>query len=77
MKKIFLQIISYYQTYLSPDHSRLGKKKYPHGYCPFHPSCSEYSKQAIQKYGVLKGLFLTIYRIIRCHPWSKGGVELP
>jgi putative membrane protein insertion efficiency factor len=77
MKKVLIHIINFYQTYLSPDHSAWGKKKHPHGYCPFHPSCSEYTKLVIEKYGWMTGVFLGIGRIIRCHPWSKGGIDLP
>lgn len=43
--------------------------------CRFTPTCSEYTYQAIQKYGSLKGLFLGLKRILRCHPWSKGGKD--
>ncbi len=41
--------------------------------CRFYPTCSEYSKQAIIKYGVIKGLFLSLKRISKCHPFNKGG----
>jgi putative membrane protein insertion efficiency factor len=41
--------------------------------CRFRPSCSEYTYQAIEKYGSAKGLFLAFKRIVRCHPFSKGG----
>ncbi|MCA9371526.1 membrane protein insertion efficiency factor YidD [Candidatus Woesebacteria bacterium] len=43
--------------------------------CRFHPTCSEYTYQAVEKYGVLKGLWLGINRIVRCHPWSEGGED--
>ncbi len=43
--------------------------------CKYYPSCSEYTKQAIEKYGALKGIFLGISRIIRCNPFSKGGYD--
>lgn len=45
--------------------------------CRFHPTCSEYSKDVFIKYGFLKGFLKTIIRIVRCHPWSKGGIDLP
>ncbi|MFQ3549287.1 MAG: membrane protein insertion efficiency factor YidD [Armatimonadota bacterium] len=41
--------------------------------CRFNPTCSEYTAQAIEKYGSIKGTWLGIKRIFRCHPWSKGG----
>jgi uncharacterized protein len=43
--------------------------------CRYWPSCSEYALQAIQKHGVLKGGLLGAWRIIRCNPWSKGGID--
>lgn len=66
MKKIFIYLIEKYQKYISP---MLGKN------CKYYPSCSEYTKQAIEKYGTLKGSFLGIWRILRCNPFSKGGYD--
>lgn len=43
--------------------------------CRFQPSCSEYTYQAVSKYGTINGLFLGIKRIFRCHPFSKGGID--
>ena len=45
-------------------------------HCKYYPSCSEYTKQAIEKYGAGKGMILGIYRILRCNPFSKGGIDL-
>ncbi len=75
-KYILLFLIRVYQRTLSPDHGPL-KAKFPYGYCKFHPTCSEYGYQAIKKYGVIRGVPLTIWRIIRCNPWSKGGEDIP
>lgn len=72
----FLLLIKIYQKTFSPDHGIL-KNKFPHGYCQYYPSCSEYSYQAIKKRGLIIGIFKTAWRIIRCNPWSKGGVDLP
>ena len=69
---LLIKLIAFYQRTLSPDH---GFFKRPFGHCRFYPTCSEYAKQAIQKHGAIKGVFLAIYRIIRCNPWSKGGVD--
>jgi putative membrane protein insertion efficiency factor len=74
-RKIATFAIIGYQKLLSPDHSWL-KFRYPHGFCKFYPSCSEYTKQAIEKFGVVKGSYLGIKRIIRCNPWTKPGIDL-
>lgn len=66
MKKFLVFLINKYQKYISPN---LGKN------CRFYPTCSEYMKQAIKKYGAFKGSFYGIKRIIRCNPFSKGGYD--
>ena len=43
--------------------------------CRFYPSCSEYAAQAIGRFGILRGLVLAGWRLLRCNPWSKGGVD--
>uniref|UniRef100_A0A7C3UQW5 Putative membrane protein insertion efficiency factor n=1 Tax=candidate division WOR-3 bacterium TaxID=2052148 RepID=A0A7C3UQW5_UNCW3 len=45
--------------------------------CRFYPSCSEYSILAIKRYGIIRGTFLALLRLIRCHPFSPGGVDFP
>jgi len=45
--------------------------------CRFYPSCSEYTYQAIEKYGLIKGSWKGARRILRCYPWSRGGIDLP
>jgi putative membrane protein insertion efficiency factor len=67
-KIFFLKIIKFYQKFISPI---LGKN------CRFYPSCSEYSYQAIKKYGVPSGLTRGFWRVLRCNPWNKGGIDLP
>jgi len=69
-------LIVLYQKTLSPDHGWF-RHRFPHGFCPYYPTCSEYGKQVIQKRGVLIGIPLAVWRIIRCHPWTKGGVDQP
>ena len=49
----------------------------PANTCKFHPSCSEYAVLAIRKHGVLRGLPMAGWRLLRCHPWSMGGVDYP
>jgi len=66
MEKILLFLIRAYQLTLSPF---LGQ------HCRFTPSCSQYATQAIRKYGALKGSWLTIKRIGRCHPFCDGGYD--
>ena len=65
MKKILLKLIYLYQITPLSSHSK----------CKFYPTCSNYAKEAIIEYGSIKGLFLTIKRILRCNPFSKGGVD--
>ena len=43
--------------------------------CRFQPTCSEYAKEAYHRYGIVKGTRLTIGRLLRCHPWAKGGYD--
>jgi putative membrane protein insertion efficiency factor len=43
--------------------------------CKYHPSCSEYAIQAVRRYGVLRGFVLAAWRLLRCNPWSHGGVD--
>jgi uncharacterized protein len=71
-----LLLIRLYQKTLSPDHGPL-KMFFPHGYCRFHPTCSEYGFRAIEHYGLIKGVPMTIWRVLRCNPWSKGGYDDP
>jgi uncharacterized protein len=69
---IVLKLIRFYQKTLSFDHGFL-KDFFPHGYCRFHPTCSEYGYRAIEKYGVFRGGLKTLWRIFRCNPFSNGG----
>ncbi|HCA66938.1 MAG: membrane protein insertion efficiency factor YidD [Candidatus Jacksonbacteria bacterium RIFOXYA2_FULL_44_7] len=74
MKLLLLSIIRLYQKTFSLDHGPLSFLK-PYGQCKFFPSCSEYAYQAVKRYGLFKGSFLSMRRLIRCAPWSKGGVD--
>ena len=75
IKLIILKLIRLYQRTLSPDTGWFSYK-YPHGFCRFHPHCSEYGYQAIEKYGLIKGGILMIKRILKCNPFNKGGNDL-
>ncbi|MFA6023835.1 MAG: membrane protein insertion efficiency factor YidD [Candidatus Gracilibacteria bacterium] len=69
-------LIRLYQVTLSPDHSWL-RHIFPGGFCRFTPSCSAYTHEAIGKYGAIRGSLKGLWRILRCNPWSKGGLDLP
>lgn len=75
MKLTFLKLIRLYQDTISPDHSHFGKILHPYGFCRFNPSCSQYSYDAINKYGIIKGSYLSLKRIIRCNPINPGGYD--
>lgn len=68
VKYLILKTIKLYQIIVSPI---LG----PH--CRFYPSCSQYSYSVIKKYGLGKGFWQGTKRILKCHPWNEGGVDLP
>lgn len=71
MRKLACLSITLYQKILSPDTGIPKKIGLVRGtVCKFYPTCSEYTKQAIQKYGILKGTLLGFRRIGRCHPWQ-------
>lgn len=66
MKRVMLAFIRFYQKVISPI-------KPPT--CRFYPSCSHYTFQAIEKYGALKGGWMGLKRILKCHPFHKGGYD--
>lgn len=71
MRWVILKILKLYQKLISPIiHSINGSWG-----CRFYPSCSDYSYQTIEKYGLLKGFFKSLKRIIKCHPFNKGGYD--
>lgn len=72
--KPFIWLLFLYQKTISPDHA-FGKIIKPSLGCRFYPSCSMYSYQALQKYNFFKGMMLSFKRLIRCHPWQKGGCD--
>ena len=73
LRQMFLGSVRFYQKYLSFDTGVLKFLFLTDKACRFQPSCSEYVYQAICKYGILCGCWLGLKRILRCHPWSKGG----
>ncbi|HLR26616.1 MAG TPA: membrane protein insertion efficiency factor YidD [Fodinibius sp.] len=66
MKYLFIGVVRVYQMIISPWMPKS---------CRFNPTCSAYSIEAFQKHGALKGLWLTIRRISRCHPWGDEGYD--
>ena len=66
MRPLLIALIRAYRYLLSPW---IGNQ------CRFHPTCSHYSEEAIQRHGAIKGCGLTIWRLLRCNPWSTGGQD--
>lgn len=64
-KKVVLKLLVWYKKYISRGEN-----------CRFIPSCSEYTFQAVEKYGVLKGLWLGLKRVVRCNPKGGSGIDL-
>lgn len=67
MKSLFIGIIRFYQRWISPMTPPS---------CRFYPTCSHYGIEAFRQHGALKGLWLTVIRILKCHPFHPGGVDL-
>ena len=66
MKYVFLIFIKFYKRFISPLFPPC---------CKYHPTCSTYALEAFRKHGALKGLILSTWRILRCNPWSMGGID--
>ncbi|MDQ6982586.1 MAG: membrane protein insertion efficiency factor YidD [Mariprofundus sp.] len=66
MKKFFASLVRFYQLFISPVVP---------SHCAHMPSCSHYMAEAIQRHGVLRGIWLGAKRLLRCHPFSKGGYD--
>lgn len=67
MKRLLIYMICVYRKFISPLKGR--------GTCIYTPTCSLYAIEALEKHGVLKGSYLAIRRILRCHPFAKGGYD--
>ncbi len=65
--KLLICVIKAYRFLLSP---------WIGNHCRFYPTCSEYAIEAVQSYGVIQGIWLSIKRLMCCHPWHEGGVDL-
>jgi hypothetical protein len=66
IKRLTLAGIQFYRSFISP---------FKPPTCRFYPSCSTYTLDAVNRYGVMSGLWLGIKRLARCHPWHPGGVD--
>jgi uncharacterized protein len=74
IKKQVLTSIKVYQKVFSPDTGWI-KPLFRGGVCRYKPTCSQYLYEAVLQFGIIKGLFLGTKRILRCHPWNKGGID--
>ncbi len=74
IKQLLLFLIKIYQKTLSPDTGFL-KIFHPFGVCKYYPTCSEYYYQAVDKYGIIRGVEMGTRRLLKCHPLSKGGYD--
>jgi putative membrane protein insertion efficiency factor len=66
LRTIAVAPVRFYQRAISPGLPRR---------CKYHPSCSHYAVDAIRQYGILRGVVLAAWRLLRCNPWSNGGVD--
>ncbi len=66
MKYIFILLVKFYKKCISPLKAPC---------CKYYPSCSSYALEAFEKHGAVKGLILAVWRILRCNPWSMGGID--
>ena len=75
MKTVILKFVRFYQK-TRFFHGAIARQLFlTDQVCRFIPTCSEYTYQAVEKYGGVKGIFIGLKRIIRCHPWNKGGFD--
>lgn len=66
LTRFFIKLITLYQKTLSPFLPQS---------CKYYPSCSHYAVKALHQHGLLKGLVLSVWRVLRCNPWSRGGID--
>jgi putative membrane protein insertion efficiency factor len=66
LRTIAIVPIRFYQRAISPAMPRR---------CKYHPTCSQYAVDAVRSYGILRGIVLAAWRLLRCNPWSHGGVD--
>lgn len=66
MRKLIISVLRFYKVMVSP---------YLPSACRYYPSCSEYTRQAVEKYGAARGLWMGARRLLRCHPFHSGGLD--
>ncbi len=66
MKRVLIRLIEFYRAAISPLKPAA---------CKYIPTCSQYGIEAIERFGAFKGVLLTVWRILRCNPWSRGGYD--
>ena len=66
LRTVAVAPVRFYQRFISPGLPRR---------CKYHPSCSQYAVDAVKRFGILKGAVLAAWRLLRCNPWSDGGVD--
>lgn len=66
MRRVLTYMIRFYQKHISPSLPRT---------CKYYPTCSQYAVEAIKKHGPIKGLGLSVWRLLRCNPFSRGGYD--
>lgn len=66
MKHVLIGLLKIYRAVISPLYGDV---------CKFHPTCSAYALQAVSTHGAVRGTYLTVRRLVRCHPWSLGGYD--
>ena len=66
MKRLLMALVRFYRRFISP---------YTRPSCRFIPTCSQYALEALRKHGPLRGLYLAVRRILRCHPWGGSGYD--
>lgn len=74
LQEVCDSVIEFYQITVSPDHGLFAAQS---GFsrCRFYPSCSNYAKDAVRQYGLIKGIVVSLKRLARCHPWHQGGYD--
>lgn len=66
MKRLIIALINFYRKHISPH--------FPPR-CKYYPTCSRYALDAVEKFGAFKGSLLAVWRLLRCNPWSMGGID--